>query len=77
VIAAIVVVGLTTAVVVLAINNGGSTTASPATRASSSAIFTNPSAETGARLNHSGRLEPSLSQVGLTSNYRGHFKGGR
>ena len=61
-IAAVAVVSLTVAVVVLAINNGGSTTASPATRVSS-AIRANPSAETGAKLNHSGRLQPSLPRA--------------
>ena len=65
-IAAVAIVCLTAAVVVLAVNTG-STTASPATRVSS-AIRANPSAETGARLNHSGRLRPSLPQPWPTSN---------
>ena len=64
-IAAVAIVCLTAAVVVLAMNTG-STTASPATRVS--AIRANPSAETGARLNHSGRLRPSLPQPRPISN---------
>jgi hypothetical protein len=71
-IAAVAVVGLTVAVAVLAINNGGSTTASPATRVSS-AVRANPSAETGAKLDHSGRLQPSLPHPVATINYPGHF----
>jgi hypothetical protein len=70
-IAAIAIVCLTAAVVVLAVNTG-STTASHATRVSS-AIRANALAETGARLNHSGRLRPSSPQPRpITNYYLGH-----
>jgi hypothetical protein len=54
-----VILGLTIAVVVLATNSTSSTHGSPATQ---SAIQANPSAETGAKLDHSGR-NATLSQT--------------
>lgn len=65
-----VIFALTVAVVVLAASTSG-TLASPAARATPLAIRANPSAETGARLDHRG-LTPPAPQPAI-SNYPGRF----
>jgi hypothetical protein len=71
-IAAIVLVGLTVAVVVLAFNTSTTTSAIRAVGVTPVAVRATPSAEAGARLNHSGRREPSLPQGLSANNYLGH-----
>jgi hypothetical protein len=65
-IAAAVILGLTVAVVVLATNNDPGTVASSTTRSVSQA---SPSAETGAKLDHSGRNTTVTHATGRLANY--------
>jgi hypothetical protein len=65
-IAAAVILGLTAAVVVLATNSNHATPAGPTTQ---SATQANPSAETGARLDHSGRNTTVTQTTNRLANY--------
>jgi hypothetical protein len=65
-IAAAVILGLTVAVVVLATNSNHATPAGPITQ---SASRPNPSAETGARLDHSGRNTTVTQTTNRLANY--------
>jgi hypothetical protein len=65
-IAVAVILGLTIAVVVLATTNNHDSLASPATQ---SAVRVNPSAETGAKLDHSGRSATVTQASDRLANY--------
>lgn len=65
-IAVAVILGLTVAVVVLATSSKHVTLANPTTH---SAVHAGPSAETGAKLDHSGRKSPVTQTTGRLANY--------
>ncbi len=70
-IATIAIVGLTVALVVVAINNSTIATARLGPHATPQSIHANASADTGARINHSGRLQPSPPQPTPRGDYPG------
>jgi hypothetical protein len=79
-VAIVAIVGLTVAVVLLAASTGGgSTIASSAARANPSAILANPSATTGAKLDHrvlsptTPLNHPPGPQPASTTDYGGHY----